>query len=315
MENIFYFKQGNRLKEQGKIKEALQAYQKSIDVTSNKVTLDAAKYIRKAINKATSIATINQPPYKKIIFHAGIGGLCNRLRALCNSFCLSYFWDIPLLMCWYPEEACDCYFHDLFEPVSGTISPQSILRSLDSEDSVHTLYVDVSMDAYKTYLKEELDYDTYRGQYLEFVGKIKPKHHVIQELEDFQQQYWTDNIIGLHIRRTDLYPHLKSRNLESEFSSDEKFIRAIEQCIANGWEKFFLATDNQITKNLIYNKFRDRIISYNQSFNLEKKRQTTVKQALIDLYLLAKCQKIIGSYYSSFSEYAASLGNIPLTYP
>ena len=189
MENIFYFKQGNRLKEQGKIKEEL--HQKSIDVTSNKVTLDAAKYIRKAINKATSIATINQPPYKKIIFHAGIGGLCNRLRALCNSFCLSYFWDIPLLMCWYPEEACDCYFHDLFEPVSGTISPQSILRSLDSEDSVHTLYVDVSMDAYKTYLKEELDYDTYRGQYLEFVGKIEDfgrKNSEFLENRKFQSQ-------------------------------------------------------------------------------------------------------------------------------
>lgn len=311
MEKFFYFKQGNRLKEQGKIQEVLQAYQKSIDVTS----ILGTQHIRNIIKQAASIAMINQPPYKKIIFHAGIGGLCNRLRALCNCFCLSYFWDIPLLMCWYHEEACDCYFHDLFEPVCGTISPQSMLQSLGSENSANTLYVDVSMDAYKTYLKEKLEHETFRAKYLEFVRKIKPKHHIIQELEEFKQQHWADNITGLHIRRTDLYQHLKSRNLESKFSSEEKFISAIERFIANGCAKFFLATDNQITKNIIDNKFPDKIISYNQSFNPENKRQTTVKQALIDLYLLAKCQKIIGSYYSSFSEYAANLGNIPLTYP
>lgn len=271
--------------------------------------------MKKVINKAASIATINQPPYEKIIFYAGIGGLCNRLRALCGYLCLSYFWDIPLFLCWYPEEACNCYFNELFEPVCETISPQSILQLFSSKKASQILYVYVGINAYKTYLNDNIDSETFRTQYLRFVRKIKLKSHLLQDIEKIRKQYLTENIIGLHIRRTDLYPHMKSRNLESNFSSDEQFISVIEREIANGCSKFFLATDNQITKNIIQNSFPGKIISYCQTFNQENKRQTSIENALIDLYLLSKCKKIIGSYYSSFSKYAADLGNIPLIYP
>lgn len=35
-----------------------------------------------------------------------------------------------------------------------------------------------------------------------------------------------------------------------------------------------------------------------------------VQEALIDLYLLARCPKLIGSYYSSYSEFAAALAGV-----
>ncbi|EGJ31344.1 hypothetical protein LYNGBM3L_40940 [Moorena producens 3L] len=317
MTNNFYFEQGDRLKEQGKIAEALQAYQKSIDLTSNVSTLDAAKYIREAVYQAASIATINQPPYKKIIFYAAIGGLCNRLRALCAYLCLSYFWDIPLLMCWHPEEACNCYFEDICETVCETISPQSILKLLRNEDSCNILYVTEHKwhSIHQRYLEDSIDHETFRKHYLKFVRQMKLKDNLLQEIEKFVEKYWQNDMIGIHIRRTDLWKHLKSRGLESHFSSDDKFIRAIEKEIANGCSNFFLATDNEGTKTLISEQFPDQIISYCQTFDDSQKRQTSVENSLIDLYLLSKCQKILGSYYSSFSEYAAALGNIPLVYP
>ena len=310
-----YLALGNLLRQHpNQLEEASQAYQKVINLTSSYNTL-AYKGITKVIKRITEIATINQPPYQTIILHAAIGGLGNRLRALCSYLCLSYFWDIPLFLCWYPEEACNCYFQDLYEDVCETISPQSMLQLLSSENSAQTLYVKVGINAYESYLKDDVDHETFRNQYLRFVRKIKPKNHLIQEIEKFKQQNWTDNIVGLHIRRTDLYPHLKSRNLESEFSSDEQFVSKIESELSNGCSKLFLATDNQATQNFINQKFPGKIISYCQSFDNLKKRHTGVENALIDLYLLSKSSKIIGSYYSSFSGYAADLGNIPLIYP
>ena len=118
------------------LEEALEAYQKVINLTSSYNTL-AYKGITKVIKKAASIATINQPPYEKIIFYAGIGGLCNRLRSLCSYLALRSFWDIPLFLCWYPEEACNCYFYELFKPVCETISPQSILQLFSKIGRAH----------------------------------------------------------------------------------------------------------------------------------------------------------------------------------
>ena len=316
-----YLALGNLLRQNpNQLEEALEAYQKAINLTSSHNTL-AYQAITKVLKQAAAVTTINQPPYEKIILHTAIGGFCNRLRILCSYLCLSYFWDIPLFLCWHPEDACNCYFYKLFEPVCGTISPQSMLQLFRSENSARIFYVyldmnaDIGMNLYQRYLKDDLDRETFRRQYLEFVRKLKPKQQLLQKIEEFRQQHWTDDIIGLHIRRTDLLNHLKYKKLDSNFSSDEMFISAIEKEISQGCSRFFLATDNEETQKLIYHHFPDQIISYCQTFNSEHKRQTTLENALIDLYLLSSCQKIIGSYYSSFSNYAADLGNIPLIYP
>ena len=304
------------LQDSNQLEEALEAYQKSISLSSSNNRLAAYQGITRVIKQAVSVAKINQPPYEKIILYAGIGGLCNRLRSLCSYLVLRDFLDIPLFICWDTEEACNCYFSELFEPICETISPQSMLQFFSSKNASQILYVYVGVDAYKTYLEDNIYIGTFRTQYLEYIRKIKAKSHFLQEIEEFKQQHWTDtdHIVGLHIRRTDLYPHMKSRNLQSKFSSDENFISAIEKEIDNGCSKFFLATDNEITQNIIHNNFPGKIISYCHTFNNKNKRHTSVENALIDLYLLSNCQKIIGSYYSSFSEYAADLGNVPLIY-
>ncbi len=307
---------GNRFKAQGKVKEALVAYQKSIDLASQAKRL-TAPYLTQVIKRAASIAPIKQTPYKKIIYYAGIGGLCNRLRALCSYLYLSQLLDIPLSMCWYPEEACDCYFEELFENVCEMISPQSILPMFIREDSANILYVSVWGwdDIYKTYFQDYVDYGTYWNSYVSFVQKMPIKQHILQRVETFVEKYWHKDIVGLHLRRTDLLKHLKSRGLDSKYSSDEKFLDAIDRTIIGGCEHFFLATDNEPTKALIHHRFPGKIISYCQDFDDSTKRHTSVEDALIDLYLLSKCTRVIGSYQSSFSHYATILGNIPLVYP
>ena len=112
------------------------------------------------------------------------------------------------------------------------------------------------------------------------------------------------NTIGIHIRRTD--------NLESiQHSPIKKFIDYIYTAIRNNDnQKFYLATDDLSVKEEFIKLFGDKIIT--MDCVLRRDSEEGIKSALLELYILSSCSKIIGSYYSSYSELAAQIGNIPL---
>ncbi len=73
---------------------------------------------------------------------------------------------------------------------------------------------------------------------------------------------------------------------------------------------FYLATDDLKVETLLINKFPGKIITYKKDYS-----RATVKgiqDAMVDLYSLANTCKIYGSYFSSFSDMASRIGNIPL---
>jgi hypothetical protein len=63
-------------------------------------------------------------------------------------------------------------------------------------------------------------------------------------------------------------------------------------------------------ENQIQQQYGDRIITYEKV--LDRNQQKGIQDALVDMYCLAGCQKIIGSYFSSFSEVAAQINGIEL---
>ena len=76
--------------------------------------------------------------------------------------------------------------------------------------------------------------------------------------------------------------------------------------------------DNNQIDQILKEKLKDKI---KPSQELEEKirhkvedekykKLKTMYDALLDLYCLAACKKIIGSYFSSFTDTAASLGGI-----
>ncbi|WP_072720493.1 nodulation protein NodZ, partial [Planktothrix tepida] len=279
-------------------------------------------------NLLNSFVNLNQHLDQKIVFHASEAGLCNRLRALCSCFCMSKILEIPLEICWEPQAACDCNFDDLYERVTeNNVKFISVaeLNSIDNPSQV--IYINKMKHKnyfYETYLKDKVEQKDFDQEYVRFMRQLKVKPHLLLKINEFTQNFMPhDDILGVHIRRTDHVNYIRSNYPESVFSSDAKFISAIGKEIFKGYSKIFLATDNQLTKDMIFQNFPDLVISYCQDFNdnyqqkIDKnnQRHTTVEDALIDLYLLSKCKKIIGSYGSSFSEYAALLGKIPLIYP
>ena len=74
---------------------------------------------------------------------------------------------------------------------------------------------------------------------------------------------------------------------------------------------FFVSTDDIEIKKQLLENFRGNCIIN----NMDKTSRNTKKgmeDAVIDLYMLASTNKILGSYYSSYSEGASAIGHIPL---
>lgn len=111
-------------------------------------------------------------------------------------------------------------------------------------------------------------------------------------------------IYGLHIRRTDNIWSIE----DSPLCLFEKKITEI--LTQQSDSAFFLASDDSGTISYLKDKFGDKIIIRDRE--LSRSTVSGMQDALIDMLLLGKTNKIFGSYFSSFSEMAAWFGGVDL---
>ena len=117
--------------------------------------------------------------------------------------------------------------------------------------------------------------------------------------------------VGVHIRRGDA---LENRRLASEFkrSTDAAFIAQMDaELVAEPHTNFFVATDSAATEE----RFRERygeavIVNRDKRFvpSLHRQPKDNQRDAVIDMFALARTQKILGNNFSSFSQMAAGIG-------
>jgi hypothetical protein len=111
-----------------------------------------------------------------------------------------------------------------------------------------------------------------------------------------------DEVIGLHIRRTDNIEAIKN-------SPIELFIEKIEEKLEeNKNTGFYLATDDQDIEFLLQKLYPGKILVYNK--NLSRDSLEGIQDALVDMYTLSKTAMIYGSHFSSFSTMAGKIGGI-----
>ena len=115
-------------------------------------------------------------------------------------------------------------------------------------------------------------------------------------------------VVGVHIRRTDHAEAIKHASVERYVELTEAELRKRPDV------RFYLATDDQQVKNRLLGHFgAERIITAKTA--LDRGSQEGMEGAVVDLFALSRTEKIFGSYYSSYSEIAAELGNIELIIP
>lgn len=138
----------------------------------------------------------------------------------------------------------------------------------------------------------------------DFYNSITPNTQIQKNIDKLILEF-PFNIIGIHIRRTDNVHSIQN-------SPSELFYKTLDSEIElDKTVKFYVATDSEIELERLIQKYKERII-YQKECIRSRITDDGMRSAVIDLFLLAKTTKIIGSDWSAFSTAAARLGKITL---
>jgi hypothetical protein len=260
------------------------------------------------------------------------GGLCNRLRVLDSAIAFTEENSIQLSVVWILGPSCNCRFGDLFmvpKQVSRLFEPAigflefPLRRAVNVCSAVCPNYYVDSRRIKK--LKNEPG-STYRriGDYLRrsagdhslflqadsrfyYSSSSAPFSIFIPQksIQDIIDGYSVENMIGVHIRRTDNQKAI----INAPF---EKFVHHMRVEIdADRDAKFFLATDDPKTEIALKHRFPGRIFTHVKK-SLNRNNPIAIRDAVVDLYCLSNCRKLLGTYWSSFSETASQIRGIDL---
>jgi hypothetical protein len=250
------------------------------------------------------------------------GRLCNRLRAIDSAIALTAKHELKLHVIWEMNWECNCKFSDLFivprelsEIKSGYIL--NILNRIApllfshfnnyflDQNGIEKLtdrrkFFDKISSYNNVYINSHSGF--YRRASFSSFSSLNPR----ASIQDIIKSYRVRNMIGVHVRRTD--------NMNSiSYSPIEKFIEHMNNEIRrDNNAKFFLATDDLSVETELREIFPDKIITHSKK-SLDRNNPLAIQNAVIDLYCLANCRKLIGSYWSSFSYTAAEIYRVDRT--
>jgi uncharacterized ubiquitin-like protein YukD len=259
-----------------------------------------------------------------------IYGLCNRMRGIVGAIELARVISRGLELYWIADKDLPAEFNDLFEniKVSKSKKIKSKLALVYNKSSIKNLFLPKII---KVLTKQKIFSEHKIHSYIEQGGDVVKlaKSHTVFNFKSYLNVCYTsqgydifvpvkrirnqidivtarfdNNTYGVHIRRSD--------NMESiSYSPDELFLEEIRSVIAiNPLSLFYIASDDLDIKKLLIAEFGDKIIT-----NIDVVTRNSVKdveRAVVELYALSKTVKIYGSYWSSFSETAAYIGNVEL---
>ncbi len=247
------------------------------------------------------------------------GGLCNRMRVINSSLELAKRKGTKLLVLWYCNDELNAPFERLFEPTeafkvinfTSLKDPRKLWYQLtartkinNSDIEAHTANGTLNTDYFDS-IKLPAYIFTWEHFYPaeEYFRLFQPAPEIKKRIKEASAGF-TEDMVSIHIRRTDQINSIA-------YSKTENFIDLMNREIhENPKVKFFLATDDREEEALLRRTFPGRIVS-NENRTLRRDSLEGMYDAMVDLYCLASCKKIIGSYCSSFTDTAASLGNIP----
>ena len=201
------------------------------------------------------------------------GGLCNRLRVL-----ISYYEDAmkkkeKLLVVWYEDINCNGKYTDFF-------------CSLPNAEFI-----------YKDY-NGKVNYHGYSALYrVTDYHRLKLLPSMIEVVNE-KRNLLENNYIAIHVRRTDHIEVAKKRN---RYTSDEDFFQFIDKH-KKDVKYLYVATDNKETYEMFQKKYPKLILFPYHDEVKKSKRNTSLHDAVIDLYMCIFSKHFQFSGQSSFSD-------------
>jgi hypothetical protein len=262
-------------------------------------------------------------------------GLANRLRIISSSIKLARESNKKLIIYWYKSNELHAEFSDLFEhslnlPVKRIPFNYKIwvlMRRFSSKlfglekwyikqfNFDFTFLDSMAPEVWKNRINLQEEVNKAKNVFICSYEEInyfdsadyqlfKPVLEIQNKIDSLARLF-QPNIIGIHIRTTDNAEsiinsplHLFEKKIEEELRKDANVT-------------FFLATDNESYQSRLLKKFgKEKIIFYKKEFRREVTQG--IKDAVVDLFCLAKTSKIYGSHFSSFSYIPGRIGQIPV---
>lgn len=220
------------------------------------------------------------------------GGLCNYLRVMFSYYSLSLEKNTKLIVIWYKTSACPGLFLDYFKPI------ENITIEYNNNKNYNINYQGCSINK---------DYPPNYEQ-LELLPEMKSI--IVNKCTILNNNY-----ISVHIRRTD---HSDSAKKNNVYTDDIDFINFIDKVIETEKEietpNLYIATDNKITFSSFKNKYKYKnLIKFDyHTTNEREQRHTTLKDAIIDLYMCVYSSHFMGSGWSSFTDLITTLRTLEI---
>jgi hypothetical protein len=247
-------------------------------------------------------------------------GLCNRLRVLDGAVSLAARYSGTVEVFWFSDADLNCRFTNLFEPLPDLVRFRYFsLPPLIETGFKRVVHAVMKRTCQRYLLAHEVEYlekvghdfsdlAAHRRVFLKTWSRFYPTAapfaifrpaSPIQAIID-RQGADPDQTVGVHIRRTDAASITAA-------SPTRRFIARMEyELRENPQTRFFLATDDPTEEELMKRTFPGRIQTYSKRTRSRNQREG-IEDAVVDLFCLARCRKILGSYKSSFSETAIAL--------
>lgn len=179
-------------------------------------------------------------------------------------------------------------------------------------DMTNDLFVEKGNAYYEEVMKNnDLKFIRAFSQFHDFSGIdrplefIKPTDYVREKADSVISGIDSSSNIGVHIRRTDNQVCINNSPIEVFIAAMEREIEKDDRVT------FYIASDDLDTILELKRRFGDRIY-YMAEKNFERDSDKGIADAFAELICLSHANKIIGSFYSTYSRIAAMLSGIEL---
>jgi hypothetical protein len=219
-----------------------------------------------------------------------------------SGICFAEDHGLTLVVHWFPASPeCACRFSTVLDaeslPKTVKVAPEDLYMAKEVLTEENTLNAfrgwdrvsDLNWKSYGIFYKN--------SNWEKHLQNLRPSRLVKDLLERRCSQVEWSNAIGVHIRRTDNKKSIEGSPLEN-------FLIRMRE---NNNAFYVVATDDQKVRDEITLEFGDRCIF--PAVVLGRKTEEGMLHGVVDFFALAKCQEILGSYWSSFSDIAARYGN------
>jgi len=259
------------------------------------------------------------------------GGLANRMRVIDSAVRFGIQSKQKVKIIWVKDNGLNCSFSTIWYPVTFVKDYNwkwlPLFFSLRSKSRVFQKFLNLleKLNLLKILGANEYDAlrklvrtERLRGYYCclistystffsgdNFQRELFCLQPEIAKLVDKETEDFDAHTIGVHIRRTDNGEAIRNSPLEL-------FVEKMEaELQTESYTKFYVASDSEDVKRNLKSKFGDKVILRGGGL-LDRNSQEGIIQAVVEMFALSRTTKIFGSFWSSFSEMAATIGNIDI---